>query len=731
MLRNKYFTPLLQLNSNKNQVLASENIPADFGFARPEINSFELDKILSSTSNRNSDLILPLPKKPNHFSNNKHWSHISFETLENADSFSNAYRSNNGSSKTLVLSKNLNSELFYEMENNIRPPKKSSKIERRSIIAYKKHSSTFQDSPLISRSGGFSIDSSFNYENISKKEIFSHKSVSEVNLGNISLNNDPIPSPKATTKFAHRRPPSVQKLNHLPTHNFISKPKHFSMYTTTQSFDSHFIQKSDSKDTTVDSKFRPSLDGEVSGSLNRYENSSNDYNASQINSPNSTNADSFFSSYPKNLPSPIQRNSETFISEKINDTYKKLNNSVAKMHNIFMSDINSSSQSESVPVVEYGNIETYNKLAKNFKNDHDRFSKQFKFAKYLIVAAEGLSDIRENLSRFQRMSFFLKSKLSIFTKKTDSDRIICLAVYWINRLSKSKHTDAMYIKAGWVSSGTFGFKKDQKLSLSIFSQAADLGHSPSALKVASYHESTGNYKSALNWYSKATHLNEPFAVYRLACAYLVGELGVLANLEYSYAYFKTAAFLANKDCPYGAYFLALMYLGEPPVPIDVSSVIPYSPSEAEKLLHKAASLSYHQANYHLGCLYESGQHGFKVDPHSAIKYYLIASDLGNLDSLYSLANIYRNGYKNIICVDLEKSFAYCQKAAHLGHPHSMSLMGWFHDPENSIITDSSEDCKTDSMVVVKSYAVARGWYKTAAVKGVPEATEWLNCTRNL
>ncbi|OLY80349.1 Chitin synthase regulatory factor 4 [Smittium mucronatum] len=759
MHKNKYASPLTQIGPLKNVFSFEREDSIDFSFARPEITSQELDKIqCTPISNIPSDQLLLETKKPVSFYRNSQWSHISFETFDNVGLSNNPYRNSNGSSKTLVLAKNINSELLSELETDIVSTPKPAKLERKSFLKNKVSLSDPANVILSAQTSNFNIYPAF--KGLSENVLHYHKSLSDTNLA-VSTAEAPSRSPKIQN---HRRPPSVLRFQ-----NIINCPSPISVDNTT-SLSSPLLlppppsQRLNSENTSFDSSHTNSLtisspnlenipqknnkinytssisriqaetpksissDSVQNGKfLNIFSFDSIQSDTSRITpiigSPVSTQLDQSYSIDPMVYCSSDGTTIEKSVDEKLDDNYKKFNNSIAKMHSIFSSSPGSPTASKFSSSLGYGDIESYNKIAKRFKNDPDRLSKQFKFAKYLIIAAEGLSDIRENLSNMQRISLFFRNKFSKFVKNPDGDRIIFLAVYWINRLSKSRHTDAIYIKAGWIFSGVFGFKKDHKHAISLFSQAAELGHSPSALKVASYYESISDYKNALKWYTKASHLNEPFAVYRLACAYLVGELGVVGNLNYSFAYFKTASFLSNKECPYGAYFLALMYLGEPPVPIDVSSVIPYDPYEAYTLMIKAASLSYHQANYHIGCLYESGQHGFRIDPLAAVKYYSIASDLGNLDSLYSLALMYKNGYPGSIQIDLAKSFAYCRKAAHSGHAHSMSLMGWFYDPETPEIFENES---SNNLVLIKNIGTARGWYKTASIKGVPEAIEWLN-----
>ncbi|PVU93089.1 hypothetical protein BB559_003445 [Furculomyces boomerangus] len=398
-------------------------------------------------------------------------------------------------------------------------------------------------------------------------------------------------------------------------------------------------------------------------------------------------------------------------------TYRKYNKSVMKMHDMF-----SGRDSKCLGMLQYGDIEGYNKKAKLLDSSIESQKKQLEFAKYLILASESLKDL-SSFTKFKKLANYFKRKIPLFGKSDHNARVLELAIYWINRLSKTKLPEAMFIKANWTRKGEFGIKKSNKNALTIYKEASMLGHGPSALEAANYYEYKQKYKEALKWYIQASHLNEPVAAYRLSVAHLIGELGVVPNLRYAYAHFKVSADLANKECPYGAYCLAMMHLGEPPVSIDTSSEIPYDPNRALELLLKSASLEYPPSYYQLGRLYESGEHGVQINYGFAIDNYKLASNQGNQDALYSLARIYVNGIEGVVEKDYKLAFNYCENAAIQGLQAAELLMGWFYDPEVPLCLGFKNQSKSD--FPQKSLIYAREWYRRAAASGSTEAATWL------
>ncbi|OMH83740.1 Protein SKT5 [Zancudomyces culisetae] len=407
--------------------------------------------------------------------------------------------------------------------------------------------------------------------------------------------------------------------------------------------------------------------------------------------------------------------------------YSRIGGSVMSIHRT-LAEVKGSPKANKLKI---GDIEEYNRLAKlQNKRGREGISIQLEFAKYLIKSAETLEEMDKQQNNVSKYAQYFLNKLPTAIFRADRGRVLELAKYWVDRLASDNVAEAIFIKADWYYNGKIYSKQKNVLkAIKYYAAAAKLGHASSAMTLAIHYENERNFKKAFQWYIFASHLNEPAAAYRLAIAYLCGELGLSVNLSYAHAYLRLSSRFASRDCPYGAYCLALMYLHEPPVHIDVSSEFPYNPELAHSSLFHAATLGYPPAHYLLGCLHETGDHEFLRSHRIAFASYHTAANLGHKEAQYSLCRMYLAKAKNELSESpnqlefLSQAYRWCEKSAVQGYPTAEYKLAWFHDPETTII--SSSMTKTLELPFSKDLSTAKAWYTKAANHNVADAIDWV------
>ncbi|KAJ1937109.1 hypothetical protein EC988_007986, partial [Linderina pennispora] len=216
----------------------------------------------------------------------------------------------------------------------------------------------------------------------------------------------------------------------------------------------------------------------------------------------------------------------------------------------------------------------------------------------------------------------LASILPKFFHSKSSDSPADIATFWVKRLATQQdYPPALYTIGCWYADGWLRIKPNVKLATQYLCRAATLEHPPATLKLASVFESQDEIIKSRLFYMRAAQLLDPVAMIRLAVAYLQGELGVVPNSRMAIKYLKEATDHATEDCPYGAYLLARVHLGESLSDLPLERYVPYCPHSARKLLRKAASLGCGPAMRRLSGLYGTGEHETKVDYSKALELF--------------------------------------------------------------------------------------------------------------
>ncbi|KAI0241268.1 hypothetical protein L0F63_006346 [Massospora cicadina] len=278
-------------------------------------------------------------------------------------------------------------------------------------------------------------------------------------------------------------------------------------------------------------------------------------------------------------------------------------------------------------------------------------------------------------------------------------------LFWIRRLQKLNHPEAVYIVGTWHEKGLYGYSPNDARANSLFLSAAKLGFAPAIDKVAFGYERRKDYTRAVAYYRKAAALADPSANYRLGVAYIYGELKLVANYNYAQFYLRRSAAEATAYCPQGAYIWALVLFGLYEVDLGIRDEV-----EGREYLIKAADLNYLPAQYKLGYCYEFGEFGFTVDPKLSIEYYKRAAHAGHLESQVSLSGWYLTGAPGILEQSDSLAFSWCAKASERGLGKAEYAMGQYH--EMGVGVDPDLD-------------MALAWYKKASDHGFQKAKERL------
>ncbi|CAH8488747.1 unnamed protein product [Schistosoma rodhaini] len=141
-----------------------------------------------------------------------------------------------------------------------------------------------------------------------------------------------------------------------------------------------------------------------------------------------------------------------------------------------------------------------------------------------------------------------------------------------------------------------------------------------------------NHEKAFYYFNLAAESGSAIAMAYLGEMYMVGSTAVPADSTKALKYLRKSA---EENNPIGQTGLALAYLYG-------RAGLPVKPVIAMELFLKAADQGWPEAQLHLGRLF-LGTHGIKTDYKSALKYFTMASQQGNVIAFYHLAEMHAKG----------------------------------------------------------------------------------------
>ncbi|KAM0787782.1 hypothetical protein ACM66B_003837 [Microbotryomycetes sp. NB124-2] len=290
------------------------------------------------------------------------------------------------------------------------------------------------------------------------------------------------------------------------------------------------------------------------------------------------------------------------------------------------------------------------------------------------------------------------------------------ALKWI-LASASSHQPvplALYLRGDLSASGSFpSYKqKDTKAAFRDFEAAANMGYNKAWFRIGRAYEDHGDVRRAVGAYERGIEKGDCGSTYRLAMAYLLGQIGVIADVGKSLALLRRAADTADLDTPQPPYILGMLLSGEFESPaIKISpDVVPLDLDEAKWRIERAAFLNFGPAQYKMGFAYEYATLGCPFDPLLSVQYYALASQNGEVEADMALAKWYLCGSEGNFDKNEALAYTFAEKAASRQLPSAEFALGYFKEVGVNSAIDLDQ---------------ARRWYQRAAAHGNEDAKQRL------
>ncbi|GAA5928207.1 uncharacterized protein JCM15063_003820 [Sporobolomyces koalae] len=274
---------------------------------------------------------------------------------------------------------------------------------------------------------------------------------------------------------------------------------------------------------------------------------------------------------------------------------------------------------------------------------------------------------------------------------------------------------ALYLRGDLSASGSFPSyrSKDAKLSFRDFEAAANSGYVKSWFRIGRAYEDFGDIRRAVGAYEKGVEKGDCGSTYRLAMAYLLGQIGVQADVPKAMALLKRAADTADLDTPQPPYILGMLLSGEfdsPSIQLN-KALIPLDSDEAKWRIERAAYLSFGPAQYKMGFSYEYATLGCLFDPLLSVQYYALASQNGEVEADMALSKWYLCGSEGNFDKNEALAVTFAEKAAARSLPSAEFALGYFRE----VGINGSIDLEQ-----------AKRWYQRAASHGNDDAKKRLD-----
>ena len=261
---------------------------------------------------------------------------------------------------------------------------------------------------------------------------------------------------------------------------------------------------------------------------------------------------------------------------------------------------------------------------------------------------------------------------------------------------------ALYLRGELSSSGSFPSyrSKDPKTAFRDFEAASNAGYEKAWFRIGRAYEDFGDVRRAVGAYERGIEKGDCGSTYRLAMAYLLGQIGLASDPGKAVALLKRAADTADLDTPQreshcvmmghwkliswmptAPYILGMLLSGEfesPAVQLP-KDIVPLNIDEAKWRIERAAYLSFGPAQYKMGFSYEYATLGCLFDPLLSVQYYALASQNGEVEADMALSKWYLCGSEGNFEKDEGLAFTFAEKAASRQLPSAEFALGYYRE----------------------------------------------------
>ncbi|SCV71219.1 BQ2448_2807 [Microbotryum intermedium] len=278
---------------------------------------------------------------------------------------------------------------------------------------------------------------------------------------------------------------------------------------------------------------------------------------------------------------------------------------------------------------------------------------------------------------------------------------------------------ALYLRGDLSSTGSFPSyrSKDSNAAFRDFEAASNAGLVKAWFRIGRAYEDFGDVRRAVNAYERGVEKGDCGSTYRLAMAYLLGQMGVTGDAGKALALLRRAADAADVDTPQPPYILGLLLNGE----FDIArakltqGVVPLNVEEAKWRIERAAYLGFGPAQYKMGYAYEYATFGCLFDPLLSVQYYALASQNGEVEADMALSKWYLCGSEGNFDKNEALAVTFAEKAAHRGLASAEFALGYF-----------SEVGISGSI----NLELAKRWYQRASGRGNEDAQQRLEALQD-
>ncbi|KAI8391248.1 uncharacterized protein BYT42DRAFT_542836 [Radiomyces spectabilis] len=313
-----------------------------------------------------------------------------------------------------------------------------------------------------------------------------------------------------------------------------------------------------------------------------------------------------------------------------------------------------------------------------------------------------------------------KNEKRTTTASTIRHRLLAEAGFWIEKLAKAGHPEALYIKGCWHlhphSSDCVGVGYDKvnlQKAFRCLQAAAKAGWSEANFELALCWKKRGNFAKAVACYKNGASKGHTLCTYKLAKIFLRGQLQQKRNVTDGLTWLKKAADAQDCDSAEAAFVLSCIYANQ----FDCISMQRDSsfPAQDDSLslqyLRKAVNLGYIDAIYRMGHIYKQGALGQPCDPWQGFQYFVKAAEKDHEGAKLELSAMYMEGIRGYLAPQHDMAYKWCTSAADGGCLRAQYMLGTYYE---------------EGIGVSKDYARALEFFSKAASMGYQPAAEKLN-----